>query len=70
MTLARLQREAGFIILGIMLITRKIQVINAFFYCATGVYSVHCDVPNQTVTVSGNIAPQALLKRVKHMKRK
>jgi len=36
----------------------------------SGVYSVHCDVPSQTVTVSGNVAPQALLKRVKHVKRK
>lgn len=35
-----------------------------------GVYSVVCDVPSQTVTVSGNVAPQALLKRVKHVKRK
>lgn len=68
-TLAWLYLEAGFIILGVMLITRNIQA-NAFLYCATGVYSVHCDVPNQTVTVSGNIAPQALLKRVKHVKRK
>ncbi|KAG0576869.1 hypothetical protein KC19_5G114400 [Ceratodon purpureus] len=36
----------------------------------SGVYSVHCDIPSQTVTVSGNVAPQALLKRVKHVKRK
>jgi copper chaperone CopZ len=35
-----------------------------------GVYSVHCDIPTQTVTVSGNVAPQALLKRAKHVKRK
>lgn len=35
-----------------------------------GVYSVHCCVPTGTVTVSGNIAPQALLKRVKQVKRK
>ena len=37
--------------------------------CA-GVYSVHCDIPSQTVTVSGNVNPQALLKRVKQVKRK
>jgi copper chaperone CopZ len=36
----------------------------------SGVYSVNCDIPSQTVTVSGNVAPQALLKRVKHVKRK
>jgi len=36
----------------------------------SGVYSVHCDIPSQTVTVSGNVSPQALLKRVKHVKRK
>jgi len=36
----------------------------------SGVHGVHCDVPNQTVTVSGNIAPQTLLKKVKQVKRK
>lgn len=35
-----------------------------------GVHRVICDMMNQTVTVSGNIAPEALLRRVRRIKRR